>query len=159
MIPVPETTWSIGHYVGIAFAILAAVFVVTAIIAVVAALRSKYPEDLWLLTGALVALAIITGGITAWGNYPYDAEYHQWRGVQGEVTHIDKRLISAGDKGMSERFVVTIDGVGERGCDDTRCAGVDVGDVLTLVCKREWQFTGTDGYGCNYIGTTRKAAA
>lgn len=105
------------------------------------------------LFGCSIFCALCVVIATTVGMYPYSAEYHQWRETSGTVTKIDKRLISTGD-GMSDKFVVRFDGDGQQfGCDDTRCASVEVGDALTLSCKRAWQYTGTDGYDCRFVST------
>lgn len=100
-----------------------------------------------------VGLALAVLMITPVGFYPFDAEYHQWRETSGTVAKIDKRLIGSGDS-MEDKFVVRFTSDGQQfGCDDTRCAGVSVGDKLTLSCKRAWQYTGTDGYDCRFVAT------
>ena len=113
--------------------------------------RGRTWNDGPMVAGVAAAALVIIVAFTAWGFYPYKAEYHQWATTSGAVTDINSRLIGTDGSGLTERFVVTLDGVGDRACDDTRCASVKVGDVLTLSCKREWQFSGTDGYGCNFV--------
>lgn len=142
-----ETSWSLGILIGIPACILL-ILIIMAFVAF-----CLFEGEDGIAFGGVVAL-IVALGVMAFAFYPYSGEYHQWRGVSGTVESIDKRLIKDGD-GMTERFVAQIDGA-EYGCDDTRCAGVKVGDELTLSCKREWQYTGTDGYGCKYVG--REAA-
>lgn len=113
--------------------------------------RSYSDAGLFLGSGivAIVCALMIVGG-TAWGMWPYEAEYHQWRETSGVVQDIDSRLLSSSDSGPTERFVVTFEDGEQRSCDDTRCAQVSKGDKLTLACKRRWQWTGTHGYDCNY---------
>lgn len=147
---VTDTSWSLGVLIGLP------VFLICIVIAILFAIGSlifgEYDAVLGFLVSGGVALALIVA--MAWGFYPYKAEYHQWQTVTGEVQAVEKRLLKDGD-GMSERFVVEIDGQ-QLGCDDTRCADVKVGDTASLSCKREWQYTGTDGYGCTFVD--RKAA-
>jgi len=114
--------------------------------------RGGYNEAGAALTLFLLGiLAIVsTLGGTAWGMWPYDSEYHQWRETSGTVEAIDSRLVGA-NKSTTERFVVTFDGGRQRACDDTRCAQVHEGDHLTLICKRAWQWAGEHGYDCNYV--------
>lgn len=110
------------------------------------------PEDAPLFLGCAIAgvvgLVALTF-FTVWGEYPYNSEYHQWRTTSGTVTQVGSRLLGD-DKSTTQRFVVTLAGVGQRACDDTRCAEVKVGDQLTLSCKRSWQYAGSDGYDCNF---------
>lgn len=100
-----------------------------------------------------VVAAVIILAFAAWAYYPYNAEYHKWNTVSGEVTAISSRLLTTGsddNKSINQRFVVTFADGANRSCDDTRCALVKVGDFLELQCKRHWQYAGVDGYDCNY---------
>jgi hypothetical protein len=102
------------------------------------------------LSALAVVCALTLIGGTAWGMWPYSAEYHQWRTESGTVQQIDSRLL-AGQDGPTERYVVTYEDGRQRSCDDTRCAQVGEGDVLTLSCKRAWQWAGSHGYDCNFL--------
>ena len=112
--------------------------------------RSEYGPAMG-LAGLAFASALFIAAGTAWGMWPYEGEYHQWRETGGVVEQIDSRLLADGNGGMSERFVVTFADGMQRSCDDTRCAQVEEGDRLTIACKRLWQWSGTHGYDCNYI--------
>lgn len=103
------------------------------------------------ITCWVTALTIVV--VSLFGFYPYKSEYHQWREVGGTVKTIDSRLI--GTSGTTEsKFVVRFnDSPQQYGCEDTRCASVRAGDELVLSCKREWQYTGTDGYDCRFVST------
>lgn len=82
--------------------------------------------------------------------FPVNAEYLQWRPVDGTIQSIDKRLIG-GDGGMSERYVVSIDGYDvPYSIDDTRAATLREGDDVSLMCTREWQWAAVDGYACRW---------
>lgn len=110
------------------------------------------PNRSWgVFSGAMVGVFLLVLGtaLPVIGMYPYSAEYHQWREVSGPIEKIDRRLVSDGDKGMSEKIVVRIDGQ-QFGCTDTRCAGASLNDTLTLACKRVWVYASTDGYDCNF---------
>lgn len=37
------------------------------------------------------------------------------------------------------------------GCIDTRCAGIEVGDDLSLSCIRKWEWAATGGYDCRFV--------
>lgn len=155
-----DASWSLGTLIGLPMLTLVALIAVVGIYFGArhwrkAAGEKGYVQDDYrfegrLLVGVFSAFLICSVIATAWGFYPYKAEYHQWRTVSGEVTDVNSRIISTGKSSVNQRFVVELDGKAF-GCDDTRCASVKVGDVLTLSCKREWQYTGVDGYGCNFI--------
>lgn len=153
-----ESTWSLGVLIGLP---VIALILVIGIVVLALAIRAWRSDDGYASEDGKI-IALITSGIlvflvigAAVGFYPYKAEYHQWETTTGRVTDVNSRFIGKDGGGSTQRFVATIEGVGERGCDDTRCATVKVGDVLTLTCKREWQFTGTDGYGCNFVEVKR----
>lgn len=149
--------WSLGVLVGLPLAALAALACLLAACFLFYLWRSTGDySDRGLFAGgffgavvALVATVIFTG----WSMWPWVGEYHRWHTTSGTVTAISSRLIGSDTKGggTTQRFVVTLAGVGQRSCDDTRCAEVKAGDRLTLSCKRAWQYAGTPGYDCNYI--------
>lgn len=144
-----ESSWSLGVLIGLPVAVL--LMIVGVAIAVLGSLWDDFTPGMWIVIGTVIVVCSI--GVTAFTLYPYDAEYHQWRQVDGTVAKIDKRLIGSGDK-MEDKFVVRFEGNGQQyGCDDTRCAQVVAGDALTLSCKRAWQYTGTDGYDCRFVST------
>lgn len=98
-------------------------------------------------TGWIVTLLILLVGIGFY--WPLKTEYHFWKTTKGEVTDVNSRLV--GPDGGETKYVVTLEGIGERGCNDTRCASVKVGDTLTLKCKRVYQWGATPGYDCNFV--------
>lgn len=143
--------WSIGTLVGLP---IAAIIVIALLVLAGVALYGREKG----IGGKFLALALGIALFTGWAMYPWQARYHRWEPKTGTVESVNKRLISDGDKSMSERFVVRWRGAdGEYGCDDTRCALVRPGDRLTLLCKREWQYAGVDGWACNF-GRVVKAA-
>lgn len=101
----------------------------------------------------IVMVIVIVGA--AFGYYPYKTEYHKWMPKSGIVSDMNKRLVSNGDKGMSEKIVVVIDGQ-EYGCNDTRCTLVNKGDTLNLKCIRSYEWGSVPGYDCRFV--SRKAA-
>lgn len=121
--------------------------------------RTDKWNNYWIWQGFAIAClvgAVISSAGLAWGMYPWKAEYHQWRPVSGVVASVDKRLVSTGDKSMEDKFVVTFTGSGQPyGVLDTRAAGLKVGDRLSITCVRRWQYSGTDGYDCNFVDMER----
>lgn len=108
----------------------------------------------FLVVVALVVVVVVGTGVAEW---PWSAEYHRWHTTTGTVTSVSSRLLASDTKdgGTTQRFVVELAGVGERSCDDTRCSLVKAGDVLTLSCKRAWQYAGQHGYDCAYVSVRR----
>jgi hypothetical protein len=99
--------------------------------------------------GAAAAAVVAVVFVLSW--FPFSGEYHQWTQLRGTVAQSSSRLVGA-DNSTSQRFVVAFKGnQGQFSCDDTRCSLVHPGDVLTLSCKRSWQYVGTSGYDCNYV--------
>lgn len=146
-----DTSWSLGVLIGIP---VLALFIIAGVgLIFLSRHMSKqshdYGEGRIVLYGA-IATIVITVIVGVFSFYPYKYEYHSWQTVTGTVKNMDKRLVADGE-GMSEKFVVTYTNGNQRGCLDTRCADVKPGDTLTITCKRAWQFTGTDGYDCNFI--------
>ncbi len=106
---------------------------------------------------AAPVLIVVVVAMTWWFMYPWKSEYHYWMPKSGTVARVDSRMVSTGDKSMETKFVVMFTGDDQQyGVLDTRAAGVKTGDTLTITCKREWQFSGTDGYDCNFVSLERK---
>lgn len=147
--------WSVGVYLGIPGAILsAALFIgLTFLMRHWWKTADNYDRGMArFLTYAAGVFTVVTVMVGIAAFYPFGGEYHQFRNVSGTVEQIDNRLIGNGSGGMEDKFVVRFKGSTlQFGCDDTRCASVREGDSLVLSCKREWQYTGTDGYNCRFV--------
>jgi len=98
-------------------------------------------------TWSTVALAFLLP-LALLAYYPYKAEYHQWRTVDGTVSEVGNRLLGTGS-GMEQRYVLVIDGQ-PYGVDDTRASLVKVGDEVHLRCIRDWQYASTPGWVCRW---------
>lgn len=151
--PIAETgPWALGTLIGFPVGILitlALAFVTSKI------WRAWKAEGGYNNTGEFMAFTlmalgstVIAGLLTFAAMWPYDSEFHQWRTVSGEVDRVESRLIADGD-GMSERYIVTIDGL-PFAVDDTRAALLGKGDDVRLACKREWQYAAESGWGCRW---------
>lgn len=104
----------------------------------------------WVGPAALVAVLYAAGMV--WAFWPFDAAYHQYREVDGTVTTIAQRLVSAGDQGGSnQKFVVTLRGSSQQfSIDDTRAALLKPGDRVTLSCIRSYDYGSVAGYDCKW---------
>ena len=111
--------------------------------------RGEVKLILVLLNLAIVAAVVL---IVA-SMYPFSAEYHQIRTVHGAVQEVGHRQISDGNS-MSERYVLVIDGR-PFGVDDTRASVVKPGDVVTLGCTREFEYSSEPGWACRWQGGAR----
>jgi hypothetical protein len=119
-------------------------------------------DEYAVVTPALALTAFIVCAVSAvvaavglwWGMYPWKAEYHEWRPVSGVVETVDSRLTAASGNGtMEDKFVVTFEGNPQQyGVLDTRAAGVKPGDRIEITCVRRWQWSGSHGYDCNFVG-------
>jgi hypothetical protein len=140
-------TWSLGVLIGLPLVILT---ILLSVALIVYCIQSD-AYDAWMgtATGVVVLVCVVIGA--AWGFYPYSAEYHKWVPKTGVVKATDKRIVSGGEGKINEKIVATYENGAQYGCNDTRCASVRKGDTLTLTCKRTWQYTGVDGYDCNFI--------
>ena len=152
-----NTSWSIGVLVGGPIAAIFFLAFAVGAFLLFRALRKADAYDRGVVKGlawTCVAAATLTVLIAAASFYPWKAEYHQWQGIQGEIQSISSRFLG-GDNSTTQRFVVRFKDGTVRSCDDTRCALYAAGDTLQLSCKREWQFSGTDGWSCNYVGGSK----
>lgn len=150
---IAEETWSLGVRFGLPIAafLLVLFLGVTLLALMLRPGASSYDKGSYtFFAWAGIVCAIITTGATFWAMYPLEREYHRWYPVAGEVEQVERRILSGGSS-ISERVLIEIAGKGQYGCDDTRCTGLKAGDQVSLHCKLEWQYTGTDGYSCNYI--------
>jgi hypothetical protein len=107
----------------------------------------------WIAT-TVATVALLAG--TWWGMYPWRAEYHQWRPIEGIVDRVDSRIVPAGDSSVEQKIVVLFrDNPQQYGVLDTRAAGAHPGDRLAITCVRRWQYSGSDGYDCEFVGLVR----
>lgn len=105
-----------------------------------------------------LVILLFTVGITAWGMYPYDMQYHRFTHVEGTVEAVEARMLADGNGGTSQNFAVRFKESGDTyRCDDSRCSLLKEGDWLSLWCIREWQYASTSGWGCRF-DQSRKGA-
>jgi heme/copper-type cytochrome/quinol oxidase subunit 4 len=155
-----ESRWSLGTLIWVPVSILLTVVcIVASIIFYQWWKRERGGADSGFLIGvsicaAIAAFCLVVG--TMWGMYPFKTEYHKWIITKGTVENVDSRFLADGQGGTTERFVVTFDDGRLRSCDDSRCSQVKPGGTLVLACKRAWQYSGTDGYDCNFESYKRR---
>ena len=134
--------WTLGVLIGVPVFVI-----ILAAILIFAGLAFREGEDVIGVGAVFASLAVV--GLALWAFFPYSSEYHQWRPVSGTVQAVSHRLISTGDKTMSERYVVKIDGQ-PFGVDDTRAGLLKPGDHVDLACKKEWQYAAESGWACRW---------
>ncbi|MDQ3513422.1 MAG: hypothetical protein M3462_07100, partial [Chloroflexota bacterium] len=84
------------------------------------------------------AVVILTLAVAAFMFFPYDLDYHSYQNRSGTVQGVSSRF-NAANGGTSQKFVVRFEGEEEEfGCLDTRCSLIEVGDVLSLACVKNW---------------------
>lgn len=150
--------WSLGVLIGLPIAGLIALALLVALVLATGAWWSGRDSvdgndvPISAPLGVFAAL-LVTVLLTGWFMWPWSTEYHRWHTTTGTVTAVSSRFLASDTSGggSTQRFVVELKGLGERACDDTRCALVKPGDHLTLSCKRAWQYAGEHGYDCAYV--------
>lgn len=118
-------------------------------------LGSDY-DRLHFVVAGVVAL-VVSWAVWLWAMWPLAYDYHHWIPVQGNIEKISKRLVSDGDKGMSQRYVVVIHEQ-PYGVDDTRASLLKAGDNVSLACKREFEWgvpREANGWACRWRGVSR----
>jgi hypothetical protein len=103
--------------------------------------------------GGIVGIVALALALVAM--FPYDRAYHEWQPVAGTVATVDVRILDAdGGTAYDIRFAGATDGgVGsDYVCQDTRCATIAPGDLVTLACKLWYERTAADWWECRYVG-------
>lgn len=150
-----ETTISAGAVFGtIAFVVFFLICAGIATLCLSFGIRDRDGE-LKVLGGFFAAAALVVTGVYIFSMWPFEAEYHHWTPTSGTIETVNKRIMTQ-DGAMQERYVVRFTNGNERACDDTRCSLLQAGDQLSLKCKREFQWVGTDGWSCNYVDSKRR---
>lgn len=142
--------WSLGVYIGLPAAIL----VLLIGLAILAAGLAGYDADMdarGMVISAGVGIVVFTLAIAGLAFWPWQPSFHRYYEVRGTVQDVSKRLISDGNGGMAERYVVRIDGR-PYGVDDTRASLVHKGDTVDLKCKKEYVWQSQPGWACNWNG-------
>jgi hypothetical protein len=149
---------TVGLYYGSGFAFLAVVALVVGALMIRKGNRSNsYSSDDLIVVGwVVIGCAVVTQIIVAISMWPYKYEYHHYVTKSGSVEQISKRIISNGDNGISERYVIKMYGDPfPYGIDDTRASLLKVGEHVAIKCKKEHQFFqpyNQDGWACRWGG-------
>lgn len=141
--------WKLSFLIGVPVIVLTIIAAIVILLVFRRRLDERFERNM--LTGFTLGIAAsIVIPVFIGTAFPLKAEYLQWRPVDGTVQEIDKRLIG-GDGGMSERYVVSIEGYDvPYSIDDTRAATLREGDDVSLMCTREWQWASNPGYACRW---------
>lgn len=112
-------------------------------------------DPVLLAIGVVILLGTSIGW--AWSSWPLDRDYHWWQDREGIVVVKSSRLLSDGDKGINQKFVVRLKGSGDLlGINDTRAALLKPGDRVHLACKKANEFgipRAAHGWDCRWLGT------
>jgi hypothetical protein len=153
--------WDTGYLIGMAATItITVVAAVVAIIATIVYIRSDDRGDGYSGLVAVVAAVVflIAGGVGTFVSFPWSGQYHRYQPQAGVVAKVGSRFLASDTSGggTTQKFVVTFKDGRSFGCLDTRCSNVAVGDDLTLMCERAFQFNAPyPGWDCNW-GIDRK---
>lgn len=125
-------------------------FVIISLVMLVITLVCALNDDKDIAIGVTAVWWFFVLPIALFGFFPYDMQYHSYRPVDGKVVKMDKRLMGGSDN-LAEKYAVQLEGSPQiYGCEDTRCSVLKPGDTLSLMCIREWEYAGVDGYNCKY---------
>jgi hypothetical protein len=140
-------TLTFGAYIGYFFFAVAAVCTLLAVLA-----GFLLDEGRLAAVGTFAGAGLVVFVITLVSMWPLEYPYHHWVDVRGQVTDINRRIVSTGDNSISQRYVVLVRGQ-QYGVDDTRAALLKRGDPVSLRCKKEHQFMqphDADGWACRW---------
>lgn len=147
--------WDTGYLIGLS---VAGLFAVAGLVTLIlAAVRFFTTDDNYSMSGMVALIAavvtVIAVGIGAFAAWPLDGQYHRYQPLGGTVVKVGSRFI-ASDKdggGSTQKYVLTFKDGQALGCLDTRCANVEAGDQVTLMCERVYQFNApSPGWDCNW---------
>jgi hypothetical protein len=162
--------WDIGWLIGtIILAVLAGTCWITFTVAGIRWRRENDNDRTWGIAGLITVVAgifavLLSGGFI-WQSLPWSGQYHRFQPMGGTVTAIGSRFLASDTSGggSTQKYVLTFangaqgQGLGgasgplSLGCLDTRCANVHVGDQVTLMCERVFQFNApNEGWDCNW---------
>lgn len=142
--------WSIGFMIGIPITLILAFLTVIFLATFIYGIRNN-DEDYSVGGGICALCTFVLFAIGAFALFPYNASYHKYYAVTGTVESTNHRLVSDGDKGMNERYVIKYKESGTLyGCDDTRCSLATAGKAINLKCKKEYVWQSEPGWVCNY---------
>lgn len=108
------------------------------------------PSGWWIITCVVGLFTLVAIVLPAVLYFPYGAQYHRFVPKAGVVKQITTRFVG-GDQSTDQVFGITYANGNVYSCGDTRCSAVHVGDTLHLSCKRDWQYSASPGWTCNYV--------
>lgn len=139
-------TPSVGLWLGVPLAGI--VIVICAAFCIGFLVSKPYDWGIGFTIAAVIGIVTLIGtGLAMW---PWKHDYHYYVPVSGKVERVSNRFISNGDKGVSQRFVVVLNGK-PYGIDDTRASLLKEGDPVKLHCKKEFDWGSSDnGWACKW---------
>lgn len=97
--------------------------------------------------GVGLLIAVIVG----FAMYPFQAEYHQYRTVQGQVDQVRGEKLNGTDSGdMYISYVFEINGK-QYVCEEARCSTIEQGDTAKLRCKPSYHWSGAPTNRCSFV--------
>lgn len=114
----------------------------------------KREDALVVAIGALIAtLGVISAFV--WLSWPFAYEYHHWVPTTGTVESVSSRIVSDGDKGVNQKFVIRFTDGRVRALNDSIASVLKPGDVAQLRCKKAYDYgvpRDTQGWDCKWAG-------
>lgn len=128
--------------------------ILTLLLVVVSIFLWYHLDELWSI-GAIfggIALLSLCGGYFGAMLPPYDTSYYDVYRITGNVTEIESAF--SGNEGtMSQVFIAKVDGVDYYiKSQDQRFRTLDVGDDVSLVCDKRFQYFIEPWYDCSFAG-------
>jgi hypothetical protein len=146
-----------GYVVGMIIVIVLSALAVLIGLAAGALFGPDDRDKLVSIPGAIIgivcggAVAALCWGIFTWATWPpFSPQYHTYVPVTMTVKEVSSRFISDGGGSVNQRVAITSADGTIYGCDDTRCTTLQPGQVVTLLCVKEWEGNGVPGEVCNW---------
>lgn len=136
-------TWIMAISIGL--------FLLLTIVSVYLWIRADEVWSVGTIAGGLVTL-ILSGAYFGAMLPPYDSSFYNVYKITGELTEVESAF--SGDEGtMSQVFIAKVDGVDYYiKSDDQRFRTLDVGDEVSLVCDKKFQYFVQPWYDCSFAG-------
>jgi hypothetical protein len=141
-----------GFIGGTIAAVVLALCAVAALVVGLLIRRDGQGGDGGFIFGGLAVLVVVSVA-WVWASWPLAYDYHHWVDKRVTVTEVSSRLLSDGDHGISQKFVVRDPSGVFYGIQDTRAALIHKGDTVHLRCKKAYQYgvsRASHGWDCRW---------